>query len=63
MAATLEENNNSEGNLNQDSNLNAQEEVPLRRSSRPSVFPKNYNDFVVESKVKYGLENMLATQN
>ncbi|GJX46458.1 zf-CCHC domain-containing protein [Tanacetum coccineum] len=28
----------------------------LRRSSRPYVFPRNYNDFVVESKVKYGLE-------
>ncbi|GKC90650.1 hypothetical protein Tco_1151299 [Tanacetum coccineum] len=28
----------------------------LKRSSRPSVFPRNYNDFVVESKVKYGLE-------
>ncbi|GKC68221.1 ribonuclease H-like domain-containing protein [Tanacetum coccineum] len=28
----------------------------MRRSSRQSVFPKNYNDFVVESKVKYGLE-------
>ncbi|GJW38223.1 ribonuclease H-like domain-containing protein, partial [Tanacetum coccineum] len=28
----------------------------LRRSSRTSVFPRNYNDFVVESKVKYGLE-------
>ncbi|GKE10646.1 hypothetical protein Tco_1414197 [Tanacetum coccineum] len=27
----------------------------LRRSSRPSVFLKNYKDFVVESKVKYGL--------
>ena len=60
VAATLEENNNSEGNLNQDSNLNAQEEVPLRRSSRPSVFPKNYNDFVVDSKVKYGLEKYVS---
>ncbi|GJY18825.1 ribonuclease H-like domain-containing protein [Tanacetum coccineum] len=28
----------------------------LRRSSRPSVFPRNYNNFVVVSKVKYGLE-------
>ncbi|GJV84864.1 putative RNA-directed DNA polymerase [Tanacetum coccineum] len=28
----------------------------LRRSSRQRVFPKNYNDFVVDSKVKYGIE-------
>ncbi|GJR94670.1 ribonuclease H-like domain-containing protein [Tanacetum coccineum] len=28
----------------------------LRRSSRTSVFPKNINDFIVDSKVKYGLE-------
>ncbi|GJZ83385.1 hypothetical protein Tco_0648558 [Tanacetum coccineum] len=32
----------------------------LRRSSRPSVFSKNYNDFVVESKVKYGLEKYVS---
>ncbi|GJS99237.1 putative RNA-directed DNA polymerase [Tanacetum coccineum] len=29
----------------------------VRRSERSSVFPKRYNDFVVDSKVKYGLEN------
>ncbi|GJW06529.1 ribonuclease H-like domain-containing protein [Tanacetum coccineum] len=36
--------------------------MPLRmsRSSRQSVFPKNYNDFVVESKVKYGLEKFVG---
>ncbi|GJT93171.1 ribonuclease H-like domain-containing protein [Tanacetum coccineum] len=28
----------------------------LRRSFRPSVFPRNYNYFFVESKVKYGLK-------
>ncbi|PWA62550.1 ribonuclease H-like domain-containing protein [Artemisia annua] len=59
MVATLEENNTSEGNLNQNSNPSVQGEVPLRRSSRPSVFPKNYNDFVVESKVKYGIEKFV----
>ncbi|GJY79065.1 ribonuclease H-like domain-containing protein [Tanacetum coccineum] len=32
----------------------------VRRSSRQSVFPKNYNDFVVESKVKYGLEKYVG---
>nr|GEU43116.1 ribonuclease H-like domain-containing protein [Tanacetum cinerariifolium] len=26
------------------------------RSSRPSTFPRNFNDFIVDSKVKYGLE-------
>ncbi|GKB15596.1 ribonuclease H-like domain-containing protein [Tanacetum coccineum] len=35
---------------------NVSETHNLRRSSKTSVFPRNYNDFVVESKVKYGLE-------
>nr|GFB09169.1 ribonuclease H-like domain-containing protein [Tanacetum cinerariifolium] len=35
----------------------------LRRSSRPSVFPRHYNDFVVESKVKYGLEKYINYSN
>nr|GEU39214.1 ribonuclease H-like domain-containing protein [Tanacetum cinerariifolium] len=34
----------------------------VRRSSRQSVFPRNYNDFVVESKVKYGLEKYAPRQ-
>nr|GEU64065.1 ribonuclease H-like domain-containing protein [Tanacetum cinerariifolium] len=29
---------------------------PLRRSERSSVFPNKYNEYVVDSKVKYGLE-------
>ncbi|GJZ12533.1 hypothetical protein Tco_0547763 [Tanacetum coccineum] len=37
-------------------NQNVFEIQNLRRSSKPSIFPKDYNDFVVESKVKYGLE-------
>ncbi|GJT16286.1 ribonuclease H-like domain-containing protein [Tanacetum coccineum] len=32
----------------------------VRRSERSSVFPKRYNDFVVDSKVKYGLENYVS---
>ena len=60
---TLEENQISEGNLNQISNPSVQGEVPVRRSSRPSVFPKNYNDFVVASKVKYGLEKYVNYSN
>ncbi|GJR36406.1 ribonuclease H-like domain-containing protein [Tanacetum coccineum] len=30
------------------------------RSSRQSVFPRNYNDFFVESKVKYGIERYVG---
>ncbi|GJU87918.1 ribonuclease H-like domain-containing protein [Tanacetum coccineum] len=44
--------NVSQDNVSQDNN-GAQN---LRRSSRTSVFLKNYNDFIVDSKVKYGLE-------
>ncbi|GKC12446.1 ribonuclease H-like domain-containing protein [Tanacetum coccineum] len=52
---TLEENIVSEGGLDQipSSSHGAQN---VRTSSRQSVFLRNYNDFVVESKVKYGLE-------
>ncbi|GJY77788.1 ribonuclease H-like domain-containing protein [Tanacetum coccineum] len=32
----------------------------VRRSSRQSVFPRNYNDFVVESKVKFGIEKYVG---
>ncbi|GJW54921.1 hypothetical protein Tco_0099006 [Tanacetum coccineum] len=35
----------------------------LRRSSRPSVFPRNFNDFVVDSKVRYGLEKYVNYSN
>ncbi|GKB55722.1 ribonuclease H-like domain-containing protein, partial [Tanacetum coccineum] len=54
---TLGENVFSEGNMNQNPNTVSQDNQNLRRSSRQSVFPKNYNDFVVDSKVKYGIEN------
>ncbi|GKB86910.1 ribonuclease H-like domain-containing protein, partial [Tanacetum coccineum] len=57
--ATLKENIFSKGNLDQ--NPNSSHGVQnVRRSSRKSVFPKNYNDFVVESKVKYGLEKYVG---
>ena len=36
---------------------------PTRRSERSSVFPNKYNDFVVDSKVKYGLENFVSYAN
>ncbi|GJY29287.1 ribonuclease H-like domain-containing protein [Tanacetum coccineum] len=52
---TLKENVFSEGNLDQ--NPSSSHGVQnVRRSSRQSAFLWNYNDFVVESKVKYGLE-------
>nr|GEV24122.1 ribonuclease H-like domain-containing protein [Tanacetum cinerariifolium] len=36
---------------------------PLRRSERSSVFPNKYNEYVVDSKVKYGLERYLDINN
>ncbi|GJX83873.1 ribonuclease H-like domain-containing protein [Tanacetum coccineum] len=57
--ATLEENIFSEGNLDQNPRL-SQCVQNIRRSSRQSVFPRNYNDFVVEAKVKYGLEKYVG---
>ena len=36
---------------------------PTRRSKRSSVFPNKYNDFVVDSKVKYGLEKFVSYAN
>ncbi|GJU90604.1 ribonuclease H-like domain-containing protein [Tanacetum coccineum] len=59
VVAKLEENVFSEGNLDQ--NLSSSHGVQnVRRSSRQSVFQRNYNDFVVESKVKYGLEKYVG---
>ncbi|GKB12012.1 ribonuclease H-like domain-containing protein [Tanacetum coccineum] len=53
--ATLEKNVFfSEGILDQNPS-SSQGVQNVRRSSRQSVFRKNYNDFVVESKVKYEL--------
>ncbi|GKE82296.1 ribonuclease H-like domain-containing protein, partial [Tanacetum coccineum] len=57
---TLGENVFSEGNMNQNPNAVSQDNQNLRRSSRQSVFPKNYNDFVVDSKVKYGIKKYLG---
>nr|GEV60471.1 ribonuclease H-like domain-containing protein [Tanacetum cinerariifolium] len=56
--ATLEENVVSDGNLNQ--NPSSSHGVQnVRRSSRQSVFPRNYNDFIVESKVKHEMDALL----
>ncbi|GJS95882.1 ribonuclease H-like domain-containing protein [Tanacetum coccineum] len=57
--ATLEENVLFGSNLDQNPS-SSQGVHNIRRSSRQSVFLKNYNDFVVESKVKYGLEKYVG---
>ena len=41
-----------------ETNQNVQTQ-PLRRSERISTFPNKYNEFVVNSKVKYGLEKFV----
>ncbi|GJU89343.1 putative RNA-directed DNA polymerase [Tanacetum coccineum] len=57
---TLEENVFSEGNMDQNPNSISQDNQNLRRSSRQSVFPKNYNDFVVDSTIKYEIEKYVG---
>ncbi|GJZ30369.1 ribonuclease H-like domain-containing protein [Tanacetum coccineum] len=57
---TLEENVFSKGNMDQNSNSISHDNQNLRRSSRQSVFPKNYNDFVVDSKNFLRVEKLLA---
>ncbi|GKE90359.1 ribonuclease H-like domain-containing protein [Tanacetum coccineum] len=57
--ATFEENIFSEGSLDQNPS-SSQGVQNVKRSSRQSVFPRNYNDFVVESKVKYGIEKYVG---
>ncbi|GJS62450.1 ribonuclease H-like domain-containing protein [Tanacetum coccineum] len=63
QVTTLEENIMSEGNEDINPMTNSQGTQNLRRSFRQSVFRKNYNDFVVESKVKYGLEKFVGYAN
>ncbi|GJY54101.1 putative RNA-directed DNA polymerase [Tanacetum coccineum] len=61
FAADEDKNSSSEGNgLHDQSQDNVSQDnngvQNLRRSSRTFVFPKKFNDFIVESKVKHGLE-------
>nr|GEU53093.1 hypothetical protein [Tanacetum cinerariifolium] len=57
--AALEKNNSSfEGNVFHDHSQEGINQVNndvtnLKRSFRPSIFPRNFNNFVVDSKVKY----------
>ncbi|GJX30973.1 ribonuclease H-like domain-containing protein [Tanacetum coccineum] len=60
--ATLDENDFNKGNLDQNPS-SSQGVQNVRRSSRQRVFPRNYNDFVVESKVKYRLEKYTNAMN
>ncbi|GKB90579.1 ribonuclease H-like domain-containing protein [Tanacetum coccineum] len=56
----LEENVFSEGNMDQNLNIVSQDNQNLRRFSRQGIFPKNYNDFIVDSQVKYGIEKYVG---
>ncbi|GJY31749.1 ribonuclease H-like domain-containing protein [Tanacetum coccineum] len=60
---TLEDNIFSKGNVDHNPNSISQDNLNLRRSSRQRVFPRNYNDFVVDSKVKYGIEKYVGYSN
>ncbi|GJZ23859.1 putative RNA-directed DNA polymerase [Tanacetum coccineum] len=60
MAVTPEDTNNcSEGVIGdvQHTEINNNDAQPVRRSKRSSVFPKRYNDFVVDSKVKHAYKD------
>ncbi|GKB53097.1 ribonuclease H-like domain-containing protein [Tanacetum coccineum] len=50
----VEENINSEGNLDQNPSVSAKDSQNLRRSSIQSVLLRNYNDFVTDSKKTIG---------
>ncbi|XP_071695508.1 uncharacterized protein [Rutidosis leptorrhynchoides] len=49
---------------NSDSSTSNTEQVSdVRRSSRSTVFPKKYDEFVVDGKVKYGIERVVNYSN
>nr|GEW63747.1 RNA-directed DNA polymerase, eukaryota [Tanacetum cinerariifolium] len=60
QVTTLEDNINSECDLDKNPSVSTQSTQNLKRSSKQSVFLRNYNDLVVDSKVKYGLENFVG---
>nr|GEV34380.1 ribonuclease H-like domain-containing protein [Tanacetum cinerariifolium] len=57
--ATLKDNIFSKGNLDKNP-CSSQGVQNVRRSSRQNAFLRNYNDFVVESKVKYGIKKYVS---
>ena len=56
----LNHTNDNESANSEGINPNLSNNQPLRRSERTSVFPNKYNEFVVNSKVKYGLEKFVG---
>ncbi|GKA73873.1 hypothetical protein Tco_0780175 [Tanacetum coccineum] len=52
QVTTLEDNIFSEISMDQNPGTSTQGTYILSRSSRQTVFPRNYNDFVIDSKVK-----------
>ncbi|GJV31700.1 putative RNA-directed DNA polymerase [Tanacetum coccineum] len=68
-ATSMDENTPPEGinetflDLILDNSDQPAETVALRRSSRPSKVPQNLNDFVIEGKVKYGVERVVNYSN
>ncbi|GJZ76996.1 ribonuclease H-like domain-containing protein [Tanacetum coccineum] len=66
MAATSDEQlDSSEGIIQNIPSPNVAEQIfqPLRRFDRVSVLPKKYNDYVMASKVKFGLEKFVNYKN
>ncbi|XP_071739055.1 uncharacterized protein [Rutidosis leptorrhynchoides] len=56
----VHENELPEGNLfNQNTSENVNEPVNQRKSERVTVLPRKFDDYVVEGKVKYGLERVV----
>uniref|UniRef100_A0A251V1H6 Uncharacterized protein n=1 Tax=Helianthus annuus TaxID=4232 RepID=A0A251V1H6_HELAN len=64
---TYEDTNSPEGNrTNEDTNSpegNNDPTTPVRRSTRNVSLPKMLNDFVIEGKVRYGLEKVVNYSN
>ncbi|GJV82414.1 ribonuclease H-like domain-containing protein [Tanacetum coccineum] len=67
-ATHIEENVTSEGNVHVNQNGEGRSSPigvspELRRSIRPKVMPARFNDFVVNSSVRYGLEKYVCYNN
>ncbi|PWA69374.1 hypothetical protein CTI12_AA298300 [Artemisia annua] len=60
-ATPLDENVMSEGNNGSSLRVPSQtEEVNVRKSSRPSKLPVRFNDFVLNTSIKYGLNKFMT---
>ncbi|XP_071688944.1 uncharacterized protein [Rutidosis leptorrhynchoides] len=56
-----EQNSHSEGNSHVLQNINSFDN--LRRSTRSTIFPKKFDDFVVDDKVKYSINRVVNYSN